>query len=161
MVHWYADFLVRKAEFEDISLLSQRTKGRGWLFRAKHASNSFCFAFENANRENISISQHFHHAKAPKQPPIKAAGKSVGHTNVWNTLNGSKGVSRPKAAAGNNAEPKDVPTPQNNGDSEASGDTKRPASPGLSPEKKRMHLCKDDGDRSETNFQGFEFADAG
>ena len=152
---------LKKQKFEDISLMSQPRKGRGWLFRAKHASNSFCFAFENDKGENISISQHFHHAKAPKQTPIKAAGKSMGHTNVWNTLNGSMGVSRPKAAEVKNAEQDDAQMPQSNGDGETSGDTKRPAPPGSSPEKKRVHLHKDFGDRSETNFQGYEFADAG
>jgi len=152
---------LEKQKFEDISLMSQPTKGRGWLFRAKHASNSFCFAFENDKGENISISQHCHHAKAPKQTPIKAAGKSMGHTNVWNTLNGSMGVSRPKAAEVKKAEQDDASMPQSNEDSEASGDTKRPAPPGSSPDKKRVHLHKDVGDRSETNFQGYEFADAG
>ena len=85
----------------------------------------------------------------------------MGHTNVWNTLNGSMGVSRPKAAEVKNAEQDDAQMPQSNGDGETSGDTKRPAPPGSSPEKKRVHLHKDFGDRSETNFQGYEFADAG
>ena len=69
---------LEKQKFEDISLMSQLTKGRGWLFRAKHASNSFCFAFENDKGENISISQHFHHAKAPQTDPDQSCGEIYG-----------------------------------------------------------------------------------
>ena len=37
---------LEKQKFEDVTLMSQPTKLRGWLFRAKHSTNSFCFAYE-------------------------------------------------------------------------------------------------------------------
>ena len=83
---------LNKQKYQDISLMSQPTKQRGWLFRASHPTNSFCFAYENATGENICISQFFHRVKAPKQTPIRAAGKSMGHANFWHSLNGDKGV---------------------------------------------------------------------
>lgn len=97
--------------------MSQPTKGRGWLFRAKHASNSFCFAFENDRGKHQHLS----------------------------TLSSCQGPQ----------------TDTDQSSREIGGDTKRPAPPGSSPDKKRVHLHKDVGDRSETNFQGYEFADAG
>ncbi|CAL1156407.1 unnamed protein product, partial [Cladocopium goreaui] len=157
---------LNKQKCQDISLMSQPTKQRGWLFRASHPTNSFCFAYENATGENICISRFFHRVKTPKQTPIRAAGKSMGHANFWHSLNGDKGVSKPKNAivindSNQNDESMPEAPPHENKPDTAGTEIKRPAPQGSSPEKKRAHVQKTDLDNSEINFQGYEFADAG
>lgn len=44
-----------KQQYQDMSLMSQPAKKRGWLFRAKHSTTSFCFAYENANGEILPV----------------------------------------------------------------------------------------------------------
>ena len=157
---------LNKQKCQDISLMSQPTKQRGWLFRASHPTNSFCFAYENATGENICISQFFHRVKTPKQTPIRAAGEPMGHANFWHSLNGDKGVSKPKNAivindSNQNDESMPEAPPHENKPDTAGTEIKRPAPQGSSPEKKRADVQKTDLDNSEINFQGYEFADAG
>eukprot|EP00435_Cladocopium_sp_Y103_P012135 s282_g3.t1 len=132
-------------KFEAVTLMSQPTEQRG---KAHH--------------------EFFVFVKAPNQRPIKAAGKSMGHTNFWHTLNGSKGVSKPtdskSVAPKTNSPmpPAETPTAESNEQQqEANADAKQPAPVGSSPDKKRPNVRPDATDNSETNFQGFEFADGG
>ena len=90
----------------------------------------------------------------------------MGHANFWHSLNGDKGVSKPKNAivindSNQNDESMPEAPPHENKPDTAGTEIKRPAPQGSSPEKKRAHVQKTDLDNSEINFQGYEFADAG
>ena len=88
------------------------------------------------------FSQFFRHVKTPKQTPIKAAGKSMGHANFWHSLNGDKGVSKPKetvviaASTQNEESMPEAPTGET-ASAAAGAEIKRTAPQGSSPEKKR------------------------
>lgn len=150
-------------QFTEVALMSQPTKQRGWLFRAIHANPALCFAYEHADGEHISVSQFFHKAKSPTKTPIKAAGKSLGVTNLWNAANGSHGVRAPlpPPVAPAKTEPA-APAPEGQDDEmlDAADGAKRSHPCGASPEKKRLkeNVSKDDSD---THYQGFEFLDPG
>ena len=88
------------------------------------------------------FSQFFRHVKTPKQKPIKAACKSTGHANFWHSLNGDKGVSKPKDtvvidASTQNDESMPGALSGETASAAAGAETKRTASQGSSPEKKR------------------------
>ena len=55
-------------KWTEVDFISQPTKLRGCLFRAKPAENAMCFAYESSQGDSIGISQYFHSAKTDSHP---------------------------------------------------------------------------------------------
>ena len=157
--------------FEEVELISNPSRNRGWIFRAKNEASAACFAFENCDGDFVTISQFFRQVKKPHQTPIRSAGSSLKQSNLWNSVNGAKGAriahTIPVTQIDEEEETKESELPaadNTSGDVNMTQDTKRSAetvhSKNSSPAKKKANIAKQPAN-STTEFENFPFCDVG
>ena len=155
--------------FEEVELISNPSRNRGWIFRAKNEASAACFAFENSDGDFVTISQFFRQVKKPHQTPIRSAGSSLQQSNLWNSVNGARGarisqtIPVPVTQLDEEEETKEaeLPAADNTSGDVNMSDIKRTAesvhSKINSPAKKKAKQPPD----STTEFENFPFCDVG
>ena len=157
--------------FDEVELISNPSRNRGWIFRAKNEASAACFAFENCDGDFVTISQFFRQVKKPHQTPIRSAGSSLKQSNLWNSINGAKGAqiipTIPETQIDEEEETKESESTDagyTSGDVNMSQDTKRSAeavhTKNSSPAKKKANVAKQPAN-STTEFENFPFCDVG
>ena len=147
---------LRANEWQDVELVAQPTRQRGWLFKAICKSDAICFAYEVGDTTCISVSRFFHANRAPKHKPISSAGRRLGQdsNDIWSKAIGPNGNATSEAMEVEEP-PKSVPDKQDSAEI-----TKRASEPGTSPEKKRTKAAATDN-QSDKTLHGFQILDFG
>ena len=108
--------------------------------------------------------------KKPHQKLIRAAGSSLKQSKLWTSINGAKGAKASSADVAptqldNEDEEMPLPDPSDTVDAEMTNENKGTSeevrTAKASPSKKKPHVISQSDDRSQENFQGFNFCDAG